>query len=90
MERCHPNGYNPAGWGTKGVVESTASFNWAQGVGYDPVDGYVWVANTRNNRIDAFNLDGSVDETSYPPSTSRLKSPFNWPMAVTFDPSGTM
>ena len=83
-----PNGNNPFDWGTKGVVESAASFNWAQGIGYDPQDGNVWVANTRNNRIDEFSTDGTPIASC--PNTSRLTSSFNWPMAVAFDPSGTM
>ena len=83
-----PNGDSPFDWGTKGVVESSASFNWAQGVGYDPQDGNVWVANTRNNRIDEFSTDGTPIASC--PNTSRLTSSFNWPMAVAFDPSGTM
>ena len=53
------NGMNPLAWGTKGVQETTAAFNWAQGVGVDPVSGNVWVANTRNNRIDEFTTDGT-------------------------------
>ena len=83
-----PNGDSPIDWGTKGVVESSASFNWAQGIGYDPQDGNVWVANTRNNRIDEFSTDGTPIASC--PNTSRLTSSFNWPMAVAFDPSGTM
>jgi DNA-binding beta-propeller fold protein YncE len=83
-----PGGTSPIDWGTKGVVESSASFNWAQGVGYDPENGNVWVANTRNNRIDEFSTDGTPITSC--PNTSRLTSSFNWPMAVAFDPSGTM
>jgi DNA-binding beta-propeller fold protein YncE len=83
-----PAGNNPFDWGTKGVQESSASLNWAQGVGYDPQDGNVWVANTRNNRIDEFSTDGTSIASC--PNTSRLTSTFNWPMAVAFDPSGTM
>ena len=78
------NGSNPFDWGVKGVVESTASFNWAQGVAYDPANGNVWVANTRNNRIDEFTTAG-VKVTSCP-NTTRLTSSFNWPMAIAFDP----
>jgi DNA-binding beta-propeller fold protein YncE len=88
IERFNLDGSNPIDWGTKGVVESTASFNWAQGVGYDPADGNVWVANTRNNRIDEFSTSGTSIASC--PNTSRLTSTFNWPMAVAFDPSGTM
>ena len=65
-----------------------ATFNWAQGIGYDPQDGNVWVANTRNNRIDEFSTDGTPISSC--PNTSRLTSSFNWPMAVAFDPAGTM
>jgi DNA-binding beta-propeller fold protein YncE len=83
-----PNGDSPIDWGTKGVVESSASFNWAQGIAYDPADGNVWVANTRNNRIDEFSTDGTSIASC--PNTSRLTSSFDWPMAVAFDPSGTM
>src|ERR1022692_200927 len=83
-----PNGDSPIDWGTKGGVESSASFTWAQGTGYDPQDGNVWVANTRNNRIDEFSTDGTPIASC--PNTSRLTSSFNWPMAVAFDPSGTM
>ena len=81
-----PNGDSPFNWGTKGV--DSATFNWAQGIGYDPQDGNVWVANTRNNRIDEFSTDGTPISSC--PNTSRLTSSFNWPMAVAFDPAGTM
>ena len=88
MERFDlPNGTNPFDWGVKGVVESTASFNWAQGVAYDPGNGDIWVANTRNNRIDEFTTAG-VKVTSCP-NTTRLTSSFNWPMAIAFNPTGT-
>jgi tripartite motif-containing protein 71 len=89
MERFTlPNGTGAFDWGVKGVVESTASFNWAQGVAYDPADGDVWVANTRNNRIDEFTVAGV--KVASCPNTTRLTSSFNWPMAVAFSPSGTM
>jgi DNA-binding beta-propeller fold protein YncE len=88
MERFDlPNGTNPFDWGVKGVVESTASFNWAQGVAFDPGNGDIWVANTRNNRIDEFTTAG-VKVTSCP-NTTRLTSSFNWPMAIAFNPTGT-
>jgi tripartite motif-containing protein 71 len=87
MERFNLDGTNPFYWGVKGVVESAASFNWAQGVAVDPT-GNVWVANTRNNRIDEFKSDGT--KLASCPNTARLSSGLNWPMAVTFDPSGTM
>ena len=53
-----------------------------------PQDGNVWVANTRNNRIDEFSTDGTSIASC--PNTSRLTSSFNWPMAVAFDTAGTM
>ena len=87
MERFDLNGSNPFDWGVKGVVESTASFNWAQGVAIDPGNGDVWVANTRNNRIDEFTTAG-VKVTSCP-NTTRLSSSFNWPMAIAFNTTGT-
>jgi DNA-binding beta-propeller fold protein YncE len=89
MERFDlPGGTSPFDWGVKGVVESTASFNWAQGVAYDPANGNVWVANTRNNRIDEFTTAGV--KVASCPNTTRLTSSFNWPMAIAFSPSGTM
>jgi DNA-binding beta-propeller fold protein YncE len=88
MERFDlPNGTSPFDWGVKGVVESTASFNWAQGVAFDPGNGDIWVANTRNNRIDEFTTAG-VKVTSCP-NTTRLTSSFNWPMAIAFNTTGT-
>jgi DNA-binding beta-propeller fold protein YncE len=87
MERFNLDGSNPFDWGVKGVVESTASFNWAQGVAFDPANGNVWVANTRNNRIDEFTTAG-VKVTSCP-NTTRLTSSFNWPMAIAFNTTGT-
>jgi DNA-binding beta-propeller fold protein YncE len=88
IERFNLDGSDPIDWGTKGVVETTASFNWAQGIGYDPADGNVWVANTRNNRIDEFSTDGTSIASC--PQTARLSTGLDWPMAVAFDPSGTM
>jgi DNA-binding beta-propeller fold protein YncE len=89
MQRFNLDGSNPIAWGKKGVSETTASFNWAQGIGVDPASGNVWVANTRNNRIDEFGPDGSGPLRSLPPS-GRLGTIFNWPMSVAFDPSGNM
>jgi tripartite motif-containing protein 71 len=83
-----PNGTNPIDWGTKGVQESAAAFNWAQGVAFDAVSGNIWVANTRNNRIDEFGPSGTVLREL--PTSGRLTSIFNWPMSVAFDPSGNM
>ena len=89
MERFNlPGGTSPFDWGVKGVVESTASFNWAQGVAYDPADHNIWVANTRNNRIDEFTPAGV--KVASCPNTTRLTSSFNWPMSVAFSPAGTM
>ena len=88
VERFNLDGSNPINWGTKGVVEGIAAFNWPQGIAYDSANGNVWVANTRNNRIDEFTTTGAI-VTSFPPS-GRLNSIFNWPMAVAFDPAGNM
>jgi sugar lactone lactonase YvrE len=89
MQRFNLDGSNPLAWGTKGVQESTASFNWAQGVGVDP-SGNVWVANTRNNRIDEFGPDGTGPIRSIGNRTGGGSITFNWPMAVFFDPAGHM
>ena len=81
-----PTGANPIAWGTKGVQESTAAFNWAEGIGVDP-SGNVWVANTRNNRIDEFGPAGGASPTYVLGNRVGGGSvTFNWPMAVTFDP----
>jgi sugar lactone lactonase YvrE len=85
-----PTGTNPIAWGTKGVQESTAAFNWAEGIGVDP-HGNVWVANTRNNRIDEFGPAGGAKPIFVLGNRVGGGSvTFNWPMAVTFDPSMTM
>jgi sugar lactone lactonase YvrE len=89
MERFNLDGTNPVVWGTKGVQESSASFNWPQGVGVDP-SGNVWVANTRNNRLDEFGPNGNGPIRSVGNRTGTGSATFNWPMAVIFDPAGNM
>ena len=90
MQRFNLDGSNPFVWGTKGVQETTASFNWAQGVGVDPLSGNLWVANTRNNRIDEFGPDGSGPLRVLGQRVGSGAASFNWPMAVVFDPAGNM
>ncbi len=90
MQRFNLDGSNPITWGTKGVAETTASFNWAQGIGVNPTSGNVWVANTRNNRLDEFAPDGTGPLRSVGQRIGGGSATFNWPMAVTFDPAGTM
>lgn len=88
VERFNIDGSSPISFGTKGVAESTAAFNWPQGIAFDAANGNIWVANTRNNRVDEFTTAGTP-VTSYPPA-GRLNSIFNWPMDVAFDPAGHM
>ena len=89
IERYDLDGSNPFDWGVKGTQESAADFNWAQGIAVDPVSGNVWVANTRNNAIDEFDAsgDGPLREV---PTGGRQNTVLDWPMDVTFSPSGTM
>jgi tripartite motif-containing protein 71 len=89
IQRFDLNGSNPLSWGSKGVAESTASFNWAQGIGFDPDGGNVWVANTRNNRLDEFGPGGAGPLRLLGHRTGGTPT-FYWPMDVVFAPDGTM
>jgi sugar lactone lactonase YvrE len=89
IERFDLDGSNPFDWGVKGTQESAADFNWAQGVGVDPVSGNVWIANTRNNVIDEFDPAGNGPLREVP-TGGRTNTVLDWPMDVTFSPTGTM
>jgi sugar lactone lactonase YvrE len=90
MQRFDLDGSNPIEWGDKGIAESTASFNWAQGVGFNPQSGTIWVANTRNNRLDEFAADGSGPLRTLGHRVGGGDATFNWPMDVVFDAAGHM
>jgi tripartite motif-containing protein 71 len=90
MQRFDLDGSNPIKWGDKGTAETSASFNWAQGVGYNPQSGNIWVANTRNNRMDEFGPDGSGPLRTLGHRVGGGDATFNWPMDVVFDASGHM
>jgi DNA-binding beta-propeller fold protein YncE len=83
-----PTGSNPVDFGTKGTDPGVPEFNWAQGVAYDPASDTVWVANTRNNRLNEYSPTGALELTF--PDSARLQTPFNWPMGLTFDPAGNL
>jgi len=89
IERFDLDGSNPFDWGVKGTQETAADFNWAQGLAVDPVSGNVWVANTRNNAIDEFDPSGNGPLREVP-TGGRTNTVLNWPMDVTFSPTGTM
>jgi tripartite motif-containing protein 71 len=89
IQRFDLDGSNPIMWGDKGVAESTASFNWAQGIGYNPDSGNVWVANTRNNRLDEFGPNGGSPLRLLGHRTGGAPN-FYWPMDVVFAPNGRM
>ena len=89
IQRFNLDGSNPIMWGDKGVAESTASFNWAQGIGFNPNSGNVWVANTRNNRLDEFGPAGGSPLRLLGHRTGGSPT-FYWPMDVVFAPNGTM
>ena len=89
IERFDLDGSNAFDWGVKGTQETLADFNWAQGVGVDPVSGNVWIANTRNNVIDEFSPSGSGPLRDVP-TGGRTNTVLDWPMDVTFSPTGTM
>ena len=89
VQRFDLDGSNPIMWGGKGVAESTASFNWAQGIGFDPDSGNVWVANTRNNRLDEFGPSGTGPLRLLGHRTGGAPN-FYWPMDVVFAPNGHM
>jgi sugar lactone lactonase YvrE len=89
MQRFNLDGTSPIAWGIKGTPESTASFNWAEGIAVDP-SGNVWVANTRNNRLDEFDANGAGPLRSVGMRTGGGSITFNWPMDLTFDSSGNL
>ncbi len=77
-------------WGTKGTAETTAAFNWAQGIGVNPQDGRVWVADTRNDRVVEYGVDGSGPLRSIDNGQGSASNQVHWPMDVTFDNAGHM
>jgi tripartite motif-containing protein 71 len=89
IQRFDLDGSNPIMWGDKGVAESSASFNWAQGIGFNPDSGNVWVANTRNNRLDEFGPNGGAPLRLLGHRTGGSPN-FYWPFDVVFAPSGRM
>jgi sugar lactone lactonase YvrE len=90
IQRFDLNGSNPIMWGNKGVSEETASFNWAQGIGFNPQSGNVWVANTRNNRLDEFGPNGGASALRQVGRRVGGSPNFYWPMDVVFTSGGTM
>jgi YVTN family beta-propeller protein len=91
IQRFDLDGSNPIMWGDKGVAESSASFNWAQGIGFNPNSGNVWVANTRNNRLDEFPPGGAASPLRLLGTrTGGGTANFYWPMDVVFGPGGRM
>jgi sugar lactone lactonase YvrE len=84
MERFNTDGTSPFAWST-GTPESPTGFNWAQGIGVDPVSGNVWVADTKNNTIEEFTTGGTALRILGAATYS-----FFWPTAVSFDPLGNM
>ena len=78
-------------WGNKGV--GAGSYNWPQGIGVNPVNGHVWVADTRNDRLQEYSIaaDGTATLLHVLGGTRGTgNGQFNWPMSVAFDPSGNM
>jgi DNA-binding beta-propeller fold protein YncE len=78
-------------WGNKGV--GAGSFNWPQGIGVNPVNGHVWVADTRNDRLQEYSIaaDGTATVLHVMGGTQGSgNGQFYWPMSIAFDPSGNM
>ena len=70
-------------WGDRGWGgEGNPGFNWARDVAIDKVDGNVWVADTKNNRLQKFDRAGNqllaLGGGSLGPALGRL----DWPHAV--------
>ncbi len=77
-------------WGTKGTAETTAAFNWAQGIAVNPQDGHVWVADVRNDRIVEYAANGDGPLRSIDNGQGAATNQVYWPMDVTFDDTGHM
>lgn len=78
-------------WGDKGV--GAGSFNWPQGIGVNPVNGHVWVADTRNNRLQEYSIaaNGTATLLNVMGGTQgKANGQFYWPMSIKFDASGNM
>jgi tripartite motif-containing protein 71 len=78
-------------WGNKGV--GAGSFNWPQGIAVDPVNGHVWVADTRNNRLQEYSIaaDGTATLLHVMGGTQgKGNGQFYWPMSISFDTAGNM
>jgi len=78
-------------WGVKGV--GPGAFNWPQGIGVNPVNGHVWIADTRNNRLQEYSIaaDGTASLVHVLGGTlGNAHGQFYWPTSVTFDPSGNI
>jgi DNA-binding beta-propeller fold protein YncE len=65
------------------------SFNWPRGVAVDPATGNIWVADTKQSKVQVFSAD--CDFVAKMPPTTGSTDRFNWPYAIAARPSdGTM
>lgn len=76
-------------WGKKGKGPMTANLNWPSGLGVDPRNGNVWVADTHSNIIKEFAPDGSGPLRSLGPGGT-APATFSFPQNIAVDSSGTI
>lgn len=83
VQRFSPSGAFELKWGERGFGESNSGFNWARDLTISAATGTVWVADTKNSRLQEFQRDGAatgrtMGQMSYAPGPGLLY----WPHAV--------
>ncbi len=76
-----PDGSIASTCGNRGF-EEIGGFNWPRGVAADPVSGYLWVADTKQNRLQVLRPDCTA-VTRIGASGSGATQ-FNWPHAIAY------
>jgi len=89
LERWDLDGGDPRAWGQKGTGGATLQLNWPMGVGVNPANGHVWVADTHNSRLVELGANGEGPLQVFG-SVGSGTNQVNWPIGITFDSSGNI
>lgn len=74
-------------WGSRG--QEKGQFNFSNGIATDPDSGTIYVADSLNRRLVAFNSDGEVQwALGTPDVEGEIKSPLQLPRSVAVGPDG--
>ncbi len=83
VQRFSPDGAYQLKWGERGFGESNSGFNWARDLTISTVSNTVWVADTKNSRLQEFDRNGTatgrtMGQKSLTPGSGLMY----WPHAV--------